>query len=352
MARIAIRSGVVNPVTAPADLSWLALPNGWKAGDGPGVVFAHGRSGDATQGRQNPWQHVGALLDAGIVVLGLDLTGPLAYGHPSAVKTFDEGVSYLLSTVGVAGTKVGAMAWSMGGATAANWMIRNPSKLAVAQLWSPLLDIDWAANTGSPYAAPYGSSWVVTTAIAAAPTEVSTAYTNVGPGAGTATTTTATAVTVPAVGGAGVTVPLTTAINIGDPATKGSDARSSRVLIGGTACTYTGVAGNSLLGVVSTTGSTVVTIAGNTVVSTTYAQNVPGYDPMKRRADFAAVTAPVQIIHASDDVTIPPSASDYFDAGAPANFTMRAKPLGGHSGQFVNVPALETAALFATASYT
>lgn len=330
------------------------VPNNWTFNDdAPGVMYLHGRGGDSAQQWTTPFLHAQALVESlGFAFVGIDLTGPNAYGHPATMNLMTELYNFMQNIVKVKGVKIGMMGWSMGGSAALEWTRRNPTLVNFLQLWSPLLDMDWFHNTGG-YTPAYTPGFTLASTGLPSASEIDTAYSTIGT-AGATTTTATGSVTIPAVGGGTVTVPLTTTVNIADPATKGTDSRASQIIINSVTCTYTGISGNSLTGVQSTTGSTVAVVNG-TVVSTNYINNVPGYDPMKNPAAWgsAGANVPVKIIHASDDVTVPPAASTYWAGQAGSPVTLRStQPTGGHNGQFFNVPYQETLADFGARTWS
>lgn len=340
--------------TWPNDHISYKIPNGWAYNyEAPGVLYCHGRGGDSMHQWTSPFVHAQALVEnLGMPVVGIDLTGPAAYGHPAVIQLLTDAYNFAHNILKCSGTEVGIMAWSMGGAAALNWIRRFPALVGFAQLWSPLTDMDWFHATGG-YTPAYTPGFTLASTGLPSATEIDTAYTTLGTAAATSTTATG-SVTIPNNVGGTVTVPLVTTVNFADPATKGSDARASQVIINSVTCTYTGISGNSLTGVRSTTGSTVAVVNG-TVVSTNYVNNVPGYDPMKQPASWGAAGAntPIKIIHATDDVTVPPAASTYFAAQAGSPVVLRSpQPTGGHSGQFFNVPYTETLADFGSIAWS
>lgn len=321
------------------------VPNNWKF-DGtqaPAVLYFHGRGGDSAHQWTNPAMHMQALVEQlGMPVIGADLTGPNAYGHPALMNLATDIYNFAKNVIKMKGTQVYGEAWSMGGPALLGWARRNPTLIKKIRMWSPLLDMDWFHQTGG-YTPPYTPGYTWASVGIPTNTEIDTAYTTVGTAGAVSTTATA-SVTVPASGGAGVAVTLATTVNFGDPTTRSTDARLQQATIGGVVCTYTGVSATQLTGVVSTTASTVAVVNG-TVVSTNYAQNVSGYDPMKTPAAWGptGLNVPIKIIHASDDVTVPPAATAYWAAQVGANVTVRSPaPTGGHSGQWFNVPISET----------
>lgn len=349
MGRARYGSGLLTPNTAaPNDPAWVKVPNGWDNNivAGKVIVYCHGRGGDCTQAApgQPPGAHIQALVDNGYAVVSTNTTNLLAYGHPLVETHLDEVYTYIQNVLKPAGTKIGLFAWSMGGLAVMSWLVRNAAQVAGILGWSPALDLDWIHGTGG-YVPPYTS--IAPSAGWAA--EVNAAYGNVGAGVGTATTTATGSVTVPALGGAGVVVPLTTVLNFHQPNTKGLDTRPSQVIINGVTCTYTGVSGSTLTGVVSTTAGTVAVVNG-TVVSTDYTKNCPGYDPMKRILDYN-LGVPILINHASDDTTVPVGASTYFDSVCQAVSLRSPAPTGDHVGQFANVPVSETVAFFSSLAW-
>lgn len=361
MSRSWFRRGVVNPVTAPADGAYVKLPNNWSNNfGGHGIIYLHGRGGNYAHMMTNPWQHAQALTDAGFVVMGLDMTGPNAYGHPGALTTVYEAMSYMKNTLKVAGN-LGLFAWSMGGLAAANLMVRDATAayhIAGVQMWSPLLDLDWGHGAA---ASGYTSSFTLASVIPTATTEINTAYTNFGPftsgnpnGTATTTTTNGTTLTIPTTAGTAITVPVTSVINIPDR-NVGSDARTQTITINGVACNYagitrnTGVATGNINGVWAAAGGS---IPASSAVSMSYAVSAVGYDPMKRLNDFNSLAIPLQIIHPSDDAVVPQAVTPAFLSGANnSKFSSVTNITGGHSGSFFNRPAANTVYFFRSLNY-
>lgn len=361
MSRSWHRKGVNSPINAPNDIMYVKLPNNWSNNfSGHAIIYLHGRGGNFSHMMTNPWQHSQALVDAGFAVVGLDMTGPNAYGHPAALQVVYDTMGYMKNTLKAIGN-LGVMAWSMGGLAAANLMVRDsvaPYHIAGVQMWSPLLDLDWAHGAA---ASGYTAGFTLGSTIPTAAAEINTAYANFGPftsgnpnGTTTTTSTNGGTLTIPTTAGAAISVPLASVVNIPDR-NVGSDARTQTITINGVACNYSGVTQNNgavtgtLTGVWAAAGGSII---ANSTVSMAYATAAVGYDAMKRLADFHSLSIPLQIIHPSDDATVPQAVTPAFLAGANnPRFASVTSITGGHSGSFFQRPAASTVTFFRSLTY-
>jgi hypothetical protein len=165
--------------------------------------------------------------------------------------------------------------------------------------------------------------------------------------------TTATgAQTIPASGGAGVTVSVTSAKEFADANVLGGGSLP-QATFGGVAFTYTGKTATSLTGCVSTTGSTISVTNGGTV-SSTYAQQSGGYNPWARASGFSVAngfTFPIRIVQATDDTTVPQAmnldaTNGFIARTGNANITSYGAITGGHSTAISNVSRTYVRAFF------
>lgn len=132
--------------------SLLMLPRGFKANTNrKAIVVIHGRSGTSLDGLPGGGfgDHTRALTDYGYAVLSIDAGGTTTWGNSTSVTAVTNAVGYLNTTVGASNTKVGFLAWSMGGTVALNWIKRNTSQTGCVWLWAPCTDLDWAHSQGT-----------------------------------------------------------------------------------------------------------------------------------------------------------------------------------------------------------
>ena len=105
------------------------------------------------------YQHVTALVHTGrYLVCGIDAAGGVAWSNDSALTAMTNARAWL-RTLTNSPVKIGLMSYSMGGLLALNWIKRNPTLVAGAQMFAPVTDLDWAhgANPGYGILAP--GSW-------------------------------------------------------------------------------------------------------------------------------------------------------------------------------------------------
>lgn len=139
----------------------------------PLIIALHGHGGGAVQ-----YQPGGvipavaeALANAGYIFLSID-TGSASWASDAAMTAITDAVNWVASKVKVG--KIGVMGYSMNGLGALNWIKRNPTKVAAAWLWNPLLDLDWARSTVG-YSPPEGGA---SANVAGWTTEIDAAYGN------------------------------------------------------------------------------------------------------------------------------------------------------------------------------
>jgi len=122
----------------------------------PLIIGLHGHGGNALQfmpGGTIP-NFPAALVEAGYIFLSID-TGPTSWATDAAMNVITDAANWAASKVKTG--KLGLMGYSMNGAGALNWLKRNPTKVACAWLWNPLLDLDWAHSTAG-YTPPEGGT--------------------------------------------------------------------------------------------------------------------------------------------------------------------------------------------------
>lgn len=135
----------------------------WHAADGVGlrgIIACHGHGGQDVQIEQGgPFcGHPEFLADQGYVVACISTTN--LWLSPTAMADITALYDWLIS-LGIQGSKVGLLCWSMGGGHGLRWLIENPTKVAVGFMCSPLTDLDWAYSANAGWAtemdAAYGT---------------------------------------------------------------------------------------------------------------------------------------------------------------------------------------------------
>lgn len=308
------------------------------------VLVCHGRSGTAMQAGNLPMEpHVTALVNAGYVAFGLDHARINSYGDPDAMRALDDAYTYVRTTLGFSSTKVAMMGWSMGGMTALNWIKRNASKVSCAWLWNPATDLRFWRDASGSYTPAYPTSGITQGIYTS---EINSTY--------AASTTANGAATIPASGGAGITV------NVATNGAKGfADGHNSgtvglpRATVASTEFTYTGKTDSSLTGCVSTTGST-ISVTNGAAITSSYATQSNGYRLYDEPAAWSGIGVKIKVCQASDDTTVPPGqnadATNGFVAKVNhADVTLRSpSPTGDHSTSIINVPTSEVVSFFTT----
>lgn len=179
----------------PATSSWpramanantvLVTPSWNKSGAGlRGIIgfHSHGPNGEQFLAGTGMGAHAIALAEAGFAVMGVSTpfsgnswlagTGSDA-ANVSAMGAYKKAYDELKNVVGISGTKIGLLAWSMGGGEALIFAKQNPTLVACAWLFSPITDLDWAHATAG-YTPAYPTGGVSPNAGWAA--EIDTAY--------------------------------------------------------------------------------------------------------------------------------------------------------------------------------
>jgi pimeloyl-ACP methyl ester carboxylesterase len=142
------RKQVIVALHGDAALSTMWAPS---AGGQPNVA-------STLSGGYSAWQTVEL---GGYFVLAIDAGGSGNWGGPTCQSRISDAYTYAMSTLGSTSTKVGIMAWSMGGVGAMNWLAANPSKVSGVWLWEPALDLQFFNQTSVPYPGglPYSASY-------------------------------------------------------------------------------------------------------------------------------------------------------------------------------------------------
>lgn len=312
------------------------------------IVFCHGANGSGYQAGIYPIEaHVTALRDAGFVVLGVDHARINSYADPDACRAMDDVYTYVTSTLGYSSTKIGLMGWSMGGGTALNWLKRQPSKVACAWLWNPMTDLRYFRDASGSYTPAYGNLNGATQG--GRTTEINAVY--------AATSNAVGAYTIPASGGAGITMTITT--NTGKSFADGHNqgvVGKPEATVNAVAFTYTGKTDSTLIGCVSTTGSS-ISVTNGAAITSSYAKQSNGYRLYDEPASWRSLGIPIKVVQASDDTTVPPgqnldATNGWVAQVADANVTLRTPtPTGGHVDAIATVPPSEVVAFF-TANLT
>lgn len=133
----------------------------------PAIIAIHGHGGDASQ--MAPYwrgmQVVRKLVETGYQVLCIDAGGGATFNNDTAMAAITAAYNWLANTNGMAGQKVGLLAWSMGGGNSLQWIKGNAAKVSAAFLFAPLTDLDYyCAPGGVPTAeaqAAYGGNYAV-----------------------------------------------------------------------------------------------------------------------------------------------------------------------------------------------
>lgn len=137
---------VTQQVTLTGGLAAMVHFPSWRSKDASGlraVIACHGHGGsDIQESQGGPFVgHPEYWADRGYVV-GMVSTGN-TWLNTTAMTDITTLYNYLM-TLGPVSTKVGLLAWSMGGGHALRWYIENTTKVAAGYLCSPLTDLDWA----------------------------------------------------------------------------------------------------------------------------------------------------------------------------------------------------------------
>lgn len=332
-----------------SDTSFLAHSANYTAGTGTKhvIVGCHGHGGFSYQfapaSSAQPGYHTPYLCDtAGYVVMGVDHAAINAWGDPNAMAALDDLYTYLTGTFLMPTAKIALQAWSMGGPTALNWALRNPTKVAGIWLWNPATDIRFWRDASGAYTPSYATAGITQGVYTS---EINSTFAG-------STTATGTA-TIPALGGGSITVPVTNARSLSDSSLLGS-ATAAQATALGVAFTYTGKTATSLLGCTSTTGSSIA-VVNTTAITSAYATQSTQYIPWAQAAAYSVgngITFPIKVCQASDDTTVPPAMNNdatngFVARAANANITLVSPaPTGDHSASISNVASTTVRAFF------
>lgn len=328
----------------PTDVGYLVRPSVVTAATKV-VLYCHGRGDSGYQAGKAPIEaHVTALVNAGFAVFGVDHARINSWGDPDAMRALDDAYTYVTTVLGFTSTKVSVLAWSMGGLTALNWIKRNAAKVSCAWLWNPATDLRYFRDASGAYTPAYGS-------LNGAPqgtytVEVNATYASSSAAVG--------AYTIPAVGGAGITMTITagTGKSFADGSNNGVVGKP-QATINGVAFTYTSKTDSTLVGCVSTTAGTIAVTNGMAITSS-YAAQSNGYRVQDEVAQWAANGVVTRICQASDDTTVPPGQNIDVTNGFAArvnsaNVTLRSpNPTGDHVNSIASVPTSEVVSFFQT----
>lgn len=159
------RLGIGYSASLPNDAFYLASRKGAKKDKA--IIALHG-AGNVAASTWLPYHNqnfagcltnlFGTHTDYGF--LAIDDAGAQTWGDDAAMGRIDDALTFLTSQ-GYNASKVGLVGWSMGGINALNWIKRNPSKVACACLFAPLVDLDYAHTTIDPVNvdAAYGGNY-------------------------------------------------------------------------------------------------------------------------------------------------------------------------------------------------
>jgi hypothetical protein len=265
-------------------------------------------------------------------VLTLDHAKINSWADADTVSAFEDADAKLTS-IGYTHEPRWGLGWSMGVPTLMSFGIRNPSKMGAIWGFNGATDQQYFNDTA--YTPPYSYAGL-TNKGAFGP--VAQGGTDEIPQTFQPTSAATGAVTIPAVGGAGVTVPITagTGKSFADGNTFGGVVALPRATVNGVAFTYTGKTDNSLTGCVSTTAGT-ITVANGNAITTAWATQMPAYVPFNLAAYYGTLGIKTRLVQASDDTTVPPAmnandANGFVGRANSANVTLRSpSPTGGHS---------------------
>lgn len=159
-------------------------------GAGPGIVFLHGRGGNAAG--HFPYANklaVGYWFDLlareGFRCMAIDQMGGTSWGNQASTDRVNEAITYLQDPAkgGAKAGKVGIFGYSMGGIAALNWLDQNVAKHACSWLFAPATDLEWVhAQTGwtAEVDAAYGGNYAANKA-GQDPTQSPANYRGLGP---------------------------------------------------------------------------------------------------------------------------------------------------------------------------
>lgn len=116
--------------------------HGRQSPGGTPVIFCHGLLVGAVQSFAAEGQVQRELADRYEVTSGgADLGGLSTWGNDASVAAVDSLITYMGSNYGTKTTRVVIYGTSMGGATALNWAMRNPTKVAALGLTAPVVSL-------------------------------------------------------------------------------------------------------------------------------------------------------------------------------------------------------------------
>jgi acetyl esterase/lipase len=320
------------------DVGYMVTPKVYDPATVKCIIGCHGHGGTGFQYGVGPLNiHTDALAAAGYIVFGIDHARINSYGDPDAMGAITDAYFYLMGQLGQAGnTKVGLMGWSMGGLTALNWTKKNPTYAAATWVFNPATDLRFLHDSNAVYPPTYslgGASATQGSAIYSP--EIDTAF---------ATSTTASAAyTIPALGGAGITIttPTNGTRSFNDGLVAGNYATT-----GGVNFTYTGKTANTLINCISTTASTIAVASGQAITAA-YAGQRFGHSPYDDYASYRSLPGRIMVAQANDDTTVPPMmnldpTNGFVGKVADARVTSYSANLtGGHTLGVSNVPPID-----------
>lgn len=126
------------------------------------IIGLHGHNSDASQ-LMPFWvggRHTAQLVEAGYQVLLLDAGGGQTWNNNAAMAAITAAYNYLVAQ-GMAGSKIGLLAWSMGGGNALQWMKENPDKVSCLFAFAPMTDLNYFNTNGytAEIAGAYGGNY-------------------------------------------------------------------------------------------------------------------------------------------------------------------------------------------------
>jgi pimeloyl-ACP methyl ester carboxylesterase len=320
------------------DIGYMVTPKVYDPATVKVIIGCHGHGGNGFQYGLPPLApHVDALANAGYIVYGIDHARINSWGDPDAMGAITDAYNAIIGGLGqTAGTTmIGLMGWSMGGLTALQWQKKFPGLVKANWVWNPASDPRFFHDSAGAYTPPYPIGGAgASQGNAGYSSEIDSTY--------GATTTAAAAYTIPAVGGAGITINTATdgARGFADGLTAGIQATT-----GGVAFTYTGKTFSTLTGCVSTTAATIAVANGQTI-SATYAQQIAGYNPYNDYVMFRALPGKIMVSQANDDNTVPPGMNIDATNGFVARVndpkvTSYGTITGGHVASLTNTPTTD-----------
>lgn len=321
-----------------SDAGFAVYPDNYNPVTTKVIIGCHGHGGNALQYGYAPLKkHTEALVRAGYVVVGIDHARVNAWGDAGAVSAIgDAYITYGLTPGGLTSGKVGLMGWSMGGLTAINAARSlGPSVVGALLAFTPATDIRYFRQNSTLYTPSYPLAPATNQGNATYSAELGVTFAN-------SNTTAYNEVTIPAAGSPGVDLTFLTGgvREFADPVMAGTPVTAT---VNGQTFTYSGKASNNRLTGCVSTGPAVVVGVGATV-SSTYDQQVVGYNPWIAAASYGAMNIPTLIVQPTDDDTVPPGMNldptNGFVARANSPFVTAYGTLtGGHVTGVSNMPS-------------